>query len=153
MANPDDEVQGWFDSLPYKVKKELAGKIKEQADSLAVDIKAAAPRRTGALAESVKVRRQRDTLNFVVTAGGDATTKTYGRNTGYEREVAIGSGDTAGIAKAKDGAGVSFDYALANEYGTVNEPAQPFFYNTFRARQPEIQQAMEDAVADAISKA
>lgn len=153
MASPDDEVQSWFDALPYKVKKELAGKIKEQADSLAADIRAAAPRRTGVLAESVKVRRQRDTLDFVVTAGGDATTKTYGRDTGYEREVVIGSGDTEGIAKAKDGAGVTFDYALANEYGTVDQPAQPFFYNTFRARQPEIREAIEEGVAEAISKA
>lgn len=127
--DPDDEVQGWFDGLSYKLKRELAAKIKEQADDLASAIKEAAPVKTGALRDSVKVRRKRNDLDLEVTAGGDTTTK----------EVRKGGGD--------------YDYALATEYGTVNETAQPFFYNTARELMPDIQQNIEDAVADVLSKA
>lgn len=130
MASPDDDVQSWFDGLSYKVKRELAGKIKDEADGLAAAIKSEAPRRTGALAESVQVRRTRNTLDFEVTAGGDDTTK----------EIRAGSG-------------VNYDYALATEFGTVNQAAEPFFYPTYRERQDDIRQNIEDAVAAALSKA
>lgn len=150
---PDDEVQRYLGDLSFKLKRELAGKIKEQADDLASAIKAAAPVNTGALRDSVKVRRKRNELDLEVTAGGDATTRFYDRSTGYEREVVIDGRANEGIAKQEGGAGVSYDYSRALEYGTVNEPAQPFFFNTAREMLPEIQQNIEDAVADVLSKA
>ncbi|WP_315833896.1 HK97 gp10 family phage protein [Bradyrhizobium prioriisuperbiae] len=153
-GGPDDDVQSWFDELPYKLKREIATKIKEQADYLKSEIQDAAPRGdTGNLAKSVVVRRKRNELDFEVTAGGDLTTKFYNRSTGYKREVVIGSGDTEGIEKQKDGSGVSYDYAMAQEYGTRDEPAQPFFYSTARRLMPEIQSNIEDAVEEVISKA
>jgi HK97 gp10 family phage protein len=130
MAAPDDDVQNWFAGLSYKVKRELAGQLKDIADALAADIKDAAPERSGALKSTVKVRRKRNDLDLEVTAGGDETTK----------EIRAGSG-------------VSYDYALAREFGTTHEDAQPWFYPTYRARQNEIRQEIEDAVSDAISKA
>ena len=69
------------------------------------------------------------TLN-VSTAGGDDTTK-----------------------ELRQGAGVDYDYALATEYGTTKEAAEPFFYPTYHAREGDICQAIEDAVDEAISKA
>lgn len=130
MAEPDDDVQSWFDGLSYKLKRELAGKLKEQADDLAAAIKAEAPVATGALRDSVKVRRRRGELELEVTAGGETTSK----------EIRKGSGE-------------EFDYALALEYGTVNEPAQPFFYNTARELMPDIQDNIAQAVADVLAKA
>lgn len=131
MARDDEsEVNDWFGSLSYKLKRELAEKIKEQADSLAVAIKDAAPRgETGNLAESVKVRRKRNELDLEVTAGGDTTTKSV------------------------RGGAYNYDYALATEYGTQKESAQPFFYNTARQMLPEIQQNIENAVEEVLSKA
>lgn len=153
-GDPDDEVQDWFSGLSFKLKRELAGKIKEQADDLAAAIKEAAPKgETLNLSNSVKVRRKRNELDLEVTAGGDMTTKFYDRSTGYVSDVVIDGRSNEGIAKQVDGKGVSYDYALANEYGTVNETAQPFFYNTARELMPEIRQNIEDAVADVISKA
>lgn len=149
--DPDDDVQSWFDGLSYKVKRKLAATIKEQADGLADAIKAAAPVVSGRLRDSVQVRRTRDTLDFEVTAGGDMTTVGYNRSTGYSREVAIGQGDTAGIAKQAGGADVSYDYALATEFGTTKEGAEPFFFPTFRARQAQIREAIEDAVNEAVN--
>lgn len=153
MADPDDEVQDWFSGLSYKLKRELAGRIKQQADDLASAIRAEAPVVSGALRDSVKVRRKRGELELEVTAGGEATTRFYDRDTGYVREVVIDGRSNEGIAKQVGGAGVAYDYALASEFGTINAPAQPFFYNTAREHLPEIREEIEQAVADVIAKA
>ena len=63
-----------------------------------------------------------------MTAGGDLTTK----------EIRQGSGE-------------DYDYARAVEFGSVNAPAEPFFYNTYREMAPEIRQNIEDAVQEAIN--
>lgn len=128
MARPDADVQSYLSGLPFKVKRRLAATIAEQADRLASAIKDAAPVRTGALRDSVQVRRGRDTLNLAVTAGGDTTT----------REV-------------RSGSGVAYDYAMATEFGTTKEEAQPFFYPTYRAHADEIRQAIDDAVNEAVN--
>jgi HK97 gp10 family phage protein len=123
----DDDVQRYLADLPFKVKRKLAETIKGEADRLADAIKAAAPVKTGALRDSVKVRRRRNELNLEVVAGGDATTK-----------------------EVRGGSGQDYDYALAAEYGAVNKPAQPFFYSTAREMQRDIEQNISDAVAEAL---
>lgn len=130
MAEPDDELQSWFSGLPFKLKRELAAKLKEQADELADAIKAEAPVVSGTLRDSVKVRRRRNELELEVVAGGQATSK-----------------------EIRKGAGVDYDYALAVEYGTTERPAEPFFYNTARQMMPDIQENIEQAVADVLDKA
>lgn len=124
----DDELQRYLGQLPFKMKRQLAGAIKTEADRLASAIKAAAPFKTGTLRESVKVRRKRNDLDLEVTAGGEATTK----------EVRNGSGDA------------TYDYSLSAEFGSRNKPAQPFFYSTARAMQAEIRENIEAAVAEAL---
>lgn len=128
MADPDDDVQSWFDDLSYKVKRELAKAIKDEADGLADAIKEAAPAKSGALRDSVKVRRKKNDLDLEVTAGGDTTTK-----------------------KVRAGSGVDYDYARAVEFGTVNAEAEPFFYPTYRERAPQIRENIEAAVERAIN--
>lgn len=130
MASPDDELQSWFSGLSFKLKRELAGKLKQQADELAAAIKAEAPVETGTLRDSVKVRRRRNELELDVVAGGQATSK-----------------------EIRAGAGVDYDYALAIEFGTTARPAEPFFYNTARELMPEIRENIEQAVADVLDKA
>jgi HK97 gp10 family phage protein len=130
MAEPDDELQSWFSGLSFKLKRELATALKEQADELAAAIKAEAPVVSGTLRDSVKVRRRRNELELEVVAGGQSTSK-----------------------EIRKGAGVDYDYALAVEYGTTARPAEPFFYNTARERMPEIQENIEQAVADVLAKA
>lgn len=128
MASPDDDVQRALGQAPFKVRRKLVAAIREQADMLAGEIKAAAPRKTGAMADSVEVRRGRNTLELVVTAGGAATTK-----------------------PARDGA-YEYDYTLANEFGTADMPAQPFFYPTARAKARDIEAAIEAAVQEALKE-
>lgn len=148
MAGEDREIQKLFADLPFKMKRKLAQAIKDEADKLATAIKEAAPRRTGALANSVKVRRRKDDLDLVVTAGGAATTKLYSRGVGYEREVTVGQGDNQSIGRG--GSGVSYDYSLAVEFGSTDHPAEPFFYPTARRMQPEIQENIQKAIDEVL---
>ncbi len=128
MSKPDDDVQDWFSGLSFKVKKQLAQTIRDEADKLATAIKAAAPRKSGALQGSVQVRRKKNDVDLEVTAGGDATTK-----------------------QVRAGSGISYDYARAVEFGSVKAPAEPFFFNTYRAMAPEIRQNIEDAIQKALN--
>lgn len=126
MTAADDGLQKHIRDLPFRVRRELVKAIKGEADRLASAIKAKAPVRTGKLRDSVKVRRRRNELEFEVVAGGDATVN--------------------GTA----GPGGEADYALFVEYGTVNKPAQPFFYSTARAMQPKIRENIERAIEEAL---
>lgn len=121
------ELQQWLKQAPFRARRELAEKIKAQAERLADAIRNAVPVKTGALRKSIQVRRTRNELKFYVTAGGDETGK----------EVRAGSG-------------VATDYALHLEYGTTKMRAQPFFYPTARAMEGEIHAALEQAVAETI---
>jgi HK97 gp10 family phage protein len=123
----DDDVQRYIRDLPFKMKRQLATAIRAEADRLAAAIKAKAPVKTGALRNSVRVRRKRNDLELEVVAGGTETTK-----------------------EVRSGSGKPYDYALATEYGTTRESAQPFFYNTARAMQDEIRDNIEDAVKEAL---
>lgn len=153
MSSPDDDVQRWFAGLSYKVKRELAQTIKDEADGLADAIKAAAPVKSGALRDSVKVRRKKNDLDLEVTAGGAATTKGYERSTDYSSVVVVDGRDNSGKSKVAkgSGSGVEYDYAMATEFGTSKEEAQPFFYPTYRERAPQIRENIEAAVEKAIN--
>lgn len=153
MGAPDDQLQDWFSGLSYRAKRKLAAAIKEQADELASAIKDAAPVQTGKLRDSVRVRRRRNELDLEVTAGGPDTTRTYGRSTDYDSDVVIDGRDNSGKSKVPvgEGHGVGYDYALATEFGTSKEEAQPFFYPTYRQMRDDIRQAIQDAIEEAIS--
>lgn len=151
MAGSDDEIDRQIADLEFKVKRELVSAIRTEADRLADAVKAAAPVRSGALRDSVKVRRTRNDLTLYVEAGGAATTKYYDRSTGYEREVVIDGRSNEGIAKQADGAGVSYDYSLAIEFGATDHPAEPFFFPTIRAMEDSINANIEAAMEKAFN--
>lgn len=147
----DEELQRYFKDISFKLKRQLVTVIKQQADELAAAIKAAAPVKTGKLRDSVKVRRGRNTLELMVTAGGEDTTTEFQRNAAYQREVKVGAGEkTSGVARAESGPGITYDYSLAIEFGTSRQSAQPFFWRTYRAKRPDIEQAINDAVEQAL---
>jgi Bacteriophage HK97-gp10, putative tail-component len=125
VADPDDELQRTFRELPMHLKREIATVIRDQADELAGELREAAPQgETGRTKESVRVRRGRNTLEVVVSAGGPLTTKPV-------RNGAVGA---------------DYNYALAGEFGTRHQAADPWFYPACRAREAEINAAIEDAV-------
>ena len=126
MADDLDQFNKQIGDLPIKLKRQLATAIKVEADRLAEAIKAAAPVKTGALRDSVKVRRRRNDLDLEVTAGGDQTIH--------------GTRGPHGAA----------DYSLFVEYGTTQNPAQPFFYPTARSMEKEIRQNIENAIEEVL---
>lgn len=128
MAGPDDDVQSWFDEMPSNVQRKMSAPLRETADRLAEAIKDAAPEVSGNLKELVQVRQDEDGT-FWITAGGDLTTK-----------------------EVRKGSGVFYDYAMATEFGTVNENAQPFFFNTALRVEPELRDEIEDAINEALSE-
>lgn len=124
MTNDDFNRQ--IVQLPIKLKRQLATAIAQEADRLAIAIKAAAPVRTGKLRDSVKVRRAKRDLTLEVVAGGDSTTH----------------GERGPHGEA--------DYAIFTEYGTRKTPAQPFFYSTARAMQADVNANIQNAVSDVL---
>jgi HK97 gp10 family phage protein len=66
-------------------------------------------------------------LEFLVQAGGDLTTK-----------------------EVREGSGVDYDYAEAFEFGTARQPARSFFWSTYREMKDDIQDAIDDAVSEAL---
>jgi HK97 gp10 family phage protein len=97
--------------LVNRAKQNFHETLLKQADELAGNIKDAAPKLTGALASSVRTKdvstKDGTKLSVLVIAGGPKTTK-------------------------RTASGQAYDYALATEFGTQNEVAEPFFYNSAR---------------------
>lgn len=99
--------------LVNRAKQNFHQTLLLQANELAGNIKAAAPVRTGALRDSVRVRdvstADETKLSVLVIAGGAATTKREDSGT--------------------------HDYSVTTEYGSRKEAPEPFFFNTFRLYQ------------------
>jgi HK97 gp10 family phage protein len=133
MANDVAVIQSWFKSMPYKMQRELAGKLRSIADNLASDIEAVAPVKTGALKASVRVRRGRNTLEYFVEAGG--------KDNDWKNQQGSGRGSDA-----------AYDYSLAIEFGTKKMEAKPFFYKTYREKRDAMREEIAQAVYEVSGK-
>ena len=118
-------------------RKQLSGSLEQmylrEADELVQNMKAAVPVRSGALKASIRkknVTRQYGydfmRVSVLVLAGGPATTR-------HER-----SGST--------------DYALATEFGTVKEKAEPFFFPAARLYSQTGRESARETVDEAIAE-
>ncbi len=103
--------------------------VGDEAEGLAQAMRiAASPHaKSGNTVKSIKVIKTSTPGKVRVVAGGDLTTK----------EVRAGSGK-------------SFDYVRAEEFGTVEHKAIPFFFNTYRARKRGIKQRIAAGLRKAI---
>lgn len=154
-----DEFQQYLDQMTEKVHRELSEAIRQEAVKLSEAQKQAASTlidtsMTGALEESCVVLPGQNDLEWIVSAGGYLTTFTYDRWTDYQSEVVIDGRNNENVKKARKGTGrgVTFDHAVAFEFGTSRQAAKPFFFNTYEARRDEIQAAIEQAVQRAIDE-
>ena len=139
--------------MQVEVFQDAVAELNNQADALVERMKARTPRgKTGNLAKSIRKVQTKNPLVVRVEAGGPLTTHAFKRDTGYVREVVIGSGDTKGIAKKKGGAGVTFDYSRAVEFGTHEMPAEPFFFPTYRGNRPAMRRAVKSRIKSDIEK-
>ena len=128
-----DDLDDYLQSLPDKIADQISGVIREQAERLSSAQKQAlrsleaAPAESGDLEVSCRIEPGENPLEFVVKAGGDQTT----------REI-------------REGSGVTFDYALAFEYGTSRQPARPFFWPTYNALRDDMQSEINQAIGKAL---
>lgn len=110
LAKFKTEMHSIKEQMRYNVHQRLLATGREIAENM----KAAAPKLEGALAESVRVEDvsqigpASSRFSIKIKAGGAATMR---RNTK---------------------SGEIYDYSAAVEFGTQDMQAEPFFYNTFR---------------------
>lgn len=126
------QFQDLMERLPKEVAKELRDAPHQEGERLAATMRQVVPQgidNRRELLESIRVEDGRRPLQVFVKAGGPLTTK----------EVRAGSG-------------VSYDYALANEFGTQKMTAQPFFWPTYRLLKKRIRSAISRKSRKAIEK-
>jgi HK97 gp10 family phage protein len=127
-----DELDDYLDALPDKIREQLSKAILEQAEQLSAAQRQALQSLentddTGDLEASCSVTPGANDLEFIVQAGGELTTK-----------------------QIREGSGVPYDYAIAFEFGTSRQQAKPFFYPTANAMHDQINEAIQDAVNEAL---
>lgn len=120
------ELRAALKAQSDRLRANAASAIEAAAQELAAAIRARAPIRKGNLAKSVQAISL-GAGKWRVQAGGDLTTK-----------------------EVRKGSGKPYDYARATEFGTTDEEAHPFFYNTFRAKKGGIKSRVEKAARDAL---
>lgn len=126
-----DDLEGWFTQLPYKLRRDLARKLRGRVETAAEKIADNAPEKSGKLKGTVRVRRRRNELDLEILAGGAATTK-----------------------EIRTGSGTGYDYALATEFGNEHVAAEPWFYATWNAGlKDETAQGIADDVAEILKRA
>lgn len=158
-----DELEFYLRDLPFALRRELAEKMARRVEHAKDILQAKAPvlnpanarvhTVAGQLRATVKVVRNRHSLDFEIVAGGPETTKELIRKTRYKREVKIGTDDTQNIARDPDGAGVTWDYARGDEFGTEHQPARPWFYATWHAGlKDETESGINDDIAEILGR-
>lgn len=120
-----------FKALTEELKKEvLDGAIAElnsQAQDLASLIESVAPEHEGTLKTTVKVVPDKKPTTVRIVAGGYKTVR-------------------------KSVSSKPYDYARADEFGTVDMKARPFFFPTYRLRKKKIISAMKRKITASIKK-
>src|SRR5262245_2015132 len=130
--------------LPAELKAPILAETFRQAQllrgSMILKVPLGGPddKHRGRLRDSIRVEKGRAEMRVLVRAGGPSTTVGSG---------AGGSGIVARVRRAVSGGG-SYDYALAQEFGTQKMHAHPFFWPSYRANKDGIRRAMK-AVAKA----
>ena len=110
-------------ALPEAVRKPIRDETFEQADELAAAQRDEMPVGGGALAASSRVQpSDRNPMRALVMAGGPLTTRG------------------------------GYDYALAQEFGTQHQSAQPFFWPPYRANKNKIRKRIKQVAVQAISR-
>lgn len=141
-------------AIPPLVRKQVRAQLTANAAELVRAQKAFAPVDDGDLRASIRFEDASSAgrIAMTVKAGGSRTTKAIGTRT-YDREVNINTGDTRGRAKKAGGKSVTYDYALGQEFGTEDMPANPFFFPPYRAKKRAFKRTRNKAAKDAIGAA
>lgn len=125
MSGIDDLLRR-INAVKNAARTTVSPVLEKNAVDLVGGIKALAPVDDGDLQKSVRSEKVSD-LKILVKAGGELTTK-----------------------PVRDGASATYDYALANEFGTAGMTAQPFFFTAFRIKKEKIKRSIKTSVGKAV---
>lgn len=119
-------------AIPQDVKRAMKVQNAKNAGDLVAVMKGFAPKDDGDLAASITHEEDSDNTRISqrVSAGGAATTR-----------------------PVRSGASATTDYALHQEYGTENQPANPFFWPSWRLMRRRLKARMTRATKKAIQGA
>ena len=98
--------------IPEALRDDMMELIEAEAERVAEVMRRVGPEdRTFALERSIKVYQDKSALRVRIKAGGPKTTR-----------------------PVRTGLDLTYDYALAQEFGTREMPANPFFYPVWRLK-------------------
>lgn len=119
-------------ALPAAVRTEVQSELNKAAGDVVAAQKSLAAGNvdSGDLQMSIRFTPfSRGGIGVIFEAGGPMTTK-----------------------EVRNGSGVNYDYALANELGTQDMLAQPFFYPGFRRKRASIRRRASKGLRNAVAK-
>lgn len=129
MANSDQlaRLNARMVAVPIAVKLAVLPALEKDADELIVRQRQLAPQDDGDLKNSIRKEAGEGGLSIKVVAGGDLTTRAV-----------------------RDGASATYDYAIAQEYGTAKMDPSPFFWPAFRLLRKRINNRIKRAIGAAV---
>lgn len=131
MARKPNQSVERFKKLTKDLQKEVhdgaVSELNENGDTLVSLMMAAAPEDKGNLSHSVRKIRGKVDTQIRIVAGGILTTR-------------------------ESVSSKPFDYARADEFSTVNMPAKPFFFPTYRLMKKKIISNMKRKITASIKK-
>jgi HK97 gp10 family phage protein len=116
-------------NIPPAVKAAAMNSLVRQGELLMTAMRGAVPVEHGALRNSIRMEVDDSIFRITVMAGGKATTR-----------------------PVRAGTTVTFDYALAQEYGTERMKENPFFWPMYRLLKKSRRRAVKAAMTRAIKK-
>jgi HK97 gp10 family phage protein len=135
------ELKAAMMAIPQKIRDEVARELEVQAAKVVADMKRLVPVDTGAL---------RDSIGWT---WGNAPAGSVSIGTVKGRQFArMAITIYAGTRDKSLGERDAF-YARFQEFGTVNMPANPFFYPAWRANKTRVKASLTRAVKRAVKRA
>jgi HK97 gp10 family phage protein len=98
-----------LDRLGKEPVTKMRAALQVSAQELVAAQKSVVPVDDGDLRDSIRAEAGGHPLQIIIAAGGEATTR-----------------------PVRNGADATYDYALAQEFGTSDQDPQPFFYSVWR---------------------
>lgn len=130
-----DRLRRRLKAIPVEVRRALKAQNAKNAAEMVETAKGFAPKDDHTLANSIRHQDVSDSTRISqrVEAGGKATTKP--------------------VRKSEKGGAPMYDYALAQEYGTVDMPAHPYFWPAWRLKRRRFKSRMTRAAKKAVEGA
>lgn len=123
-----DAILKAFDAIPKEARKPIRAALDKGADELTARMKYLAPEDDGDLKRSIRKTPISD-VAVRIEAGGEVTTR-----------------------PVREGVSATYDYALGQEYGTVDHPAQPFFWPSVNTLKKRVRRRVDRAIGKAVKE-